>query len=410
MRILIVTEMWPPYSSAFVAEQVKSLAPHISITVAVLTPDPPALPRYRSMRSPLAQMSEGPHRLPELREQVLVYYLRYRTIPELGKYLNSLQAWRALARFLRLQHQNFDLIHAHFAYALGYAAARAGRRFNLPVVVTAHGSDINFYTRRTLRNWAAAGFTIWGVRHASAVTVVSADLKKKVLALNVPADRITIIPAGIRETIFFPRGEKKSLRQQLRLAEKDVLLLFVGNLLPVKGLEFLLTAFAHVGKQRSGVKLVVVGSGKLESSLKQLAQKLGLERNLTWAGKKSHEEIPLWMNAADFLVLPSLSEGYPMVVLEALACGTPVIASRVGGIPEILVSPDFGVMVPSRDSDALAHAILAAVEQKWDTGKLVAYAHANTWTERAQRFLKVYQNVLAPRAENRVCLTTDFGL
>jgi glycosyltransferase involved in cell wall biosynthesis len=143
----------------------------------------------------------------------------------------------------------------------------------------------------------------------------------------------------------------------------------------------------------------------LESSLKQLAPAVGIERNIIWAGRKPHAEIPIWMSAANFLILPSLSEGYPMVVLESLACGTPVIASRVGGIPEILVSDDFGTMVQPRDSEALTQAILNAIDKKWDSAKLVAYAHANTWTERAQRFMKVYQDVL--KTEGEAHRTTD---
>jgi len=393
MKILLVTEMWPPHSGTFVVEQIKSLAPFISIVVVVLVPSPPDWPRYRSRRSPLTEMPEGPQKMPELGKQVAVYYLRYGTIPELGKYLNSGRAYRVLIKFLQ-QHQSFDLIHAHFAYILGYAAVRAGRQLHIPVVVTAHGSDVNYYTRRTPNNWAAAWPTIWGLRHAAAVTVVCEDLRKKVLSLKVPAERTTIIPAGVRENIFFPRGEKTALRQQLKLSEKDATLLFVGNLIPVKGLKFLFQALAQVCQKRSHLKLIIIGGGELETALKKLAQTLGIEQNIVWAGRKPHAEIPLWMSAANLLVLPSLSEGYPMVVLESLACGTPVIASRVGGIPEILVSPDFGAMVPSRDSEALAHAILDAVGKNWDQTKLVAYARANSWTERAQKFLQVYQNVL----------------
>ena len=393
MRILIVTEMWPPHSGTFVVEQIKSLAPFISITVAVLVPCPPDWPRYHSRRSPLTAMLEGPQHMPESGDQVSVYYLRYQTIPELGKYLNSRQAYHILAKFLQ-EHKDFDLIHAHFAYVLGYAAVRAGQNLRLPVVVTTHGSDINYYTRRTLNNWTAAWPTIWGLQHANAVTVVCEDLRKKVFSLNIPNERITIIPAGVRENIFFPRGDKRVLRQQLKLSEKDMILLFVGNLISVKGLKFLFTALVQACKRISSIKLVIIGGGELENSLKKLAQTVGIAQNIIWAGRKPHAEIPLWMSAADFLVLPSLSEGYPMVVLESLACGTPVIASRVGGIPEILVSPDFGIMIPSHDSEALAQAIFAAAEKKWDHAKLASYAKANTWAERAERFLQVYQGLL----------------
>ncbi|MDZ7290121.1 MAG: glycosyltransferase family 4 protein [candidate division KSB1 bacterium] len=399
MRILFVTELWPPHSGSFILEQVKAIAPFVSATVAVLVADPPQLSRYRSRRSSFPENSGAPHSIPNLREEVKVHFLRYRTIPELGRYLNSILAFRALLRFLCQKKERFDLIHAHFAYTVGFAAARVGQKFGIPVVVTVYGSDINFYTRRTLRNFVAAHFTIWGLRHATAVTAVSIELKRKLLTLKVPNERITVIPFGIRSSVFYPRGEKHLLRRQMQLPETGILFLFVGNLVPVKGLEFLLNAFADVCRRLPATTLIIIGSGELEAVLKRRVFALGIDKQVIWPGRKPHEEIPFWMSAADFLVLPSLSEGYPNVILEALACGTPVIASRVGGVPEILVSPDLGIMVPPGDSEALAQAMLAAGEKNWDSQKLVDYAHANTWDECAQRYLKLYHRLLEQSAK-----------
>jgi glycosyltransferase involved in cell wall biosynthesis len=306
-----------------------------------------------------------------------------------------MQAFRALRRFLHGKRERFDLIHAHFAYVAGYAAVRAGRRFRIPTIVTVHGSDVNYYTRRHPRNWAAALATILGLRHATAITAVSNDLKNKVAALGVPDYRITVVPDGIDESVFFPRGERTALRRQLQLPETATVFLYVGNFARVKGLEFLLQAFASVRAHLPRAILVMVGKGELEVELKEHAQISGISQHVIWAGRKPHAEIPLWMSAADLLVLPSLSEGYGLVILEALACGTPAIASQVGSVPEILISDELGVMVPPSNSEALARAMLEAVGKSWDTKKLVAYAHANTWAERAPHFLKVYQSVLA---------------
>jgi glycosyltransferase involved in cell wall biosynthesis len=394
MRVLFVTELWPPHGGSFVFEQVKSVASHVSVTVVVLIPHPPNLSRYRSQRSRFANKSEAP----ELEHTISVYYLRYRTIPELGKYLNSAQAFRALARFLRRHNEQFDLVHAHFAYTTGFAAVRAGRNFSLPVMVATYGSDINFYTKRTPQNFAAALFTIWALRHATAITALSKDLAAKIAALGISHRQITVIPLGIRETIFFPRGEKTMLRRQLQLPTAGPLFLFAGNWVPVKGLNYLFEAFARVCQQLQEAKLIMIGSGELQPLLKRQAQKIGIVNQIIWIGQKAHAEIPLWMSAADFLVLPSLSEGYGLVALEALACGTPVIASRVGGIPEILTSNDFGILVPPRDSEALARAMLEAAGRKWEMKKLVDYAHAHTWSKQTQDLLKLYQNVMKQRA------------
>jgi len=408
MRVLFVTELWPPHGGSFVFDQIKSISSFVSATVVVLIPHPPRLSRYRSLHSWFVDKSAEP----KLECGIPVYYLRYGTIPELGKYLNSMQASRSLAQFLRHRRERFDLIHAHFAYTAGFAAVRAGKRFDLPVIVATYGSDINFYTRRNLKNLAAALFTIWGLQHATAITALSNDLAAKIAALGVSGPKITVIPLGIQETIFFPRGEKSMLRRQLQLPDDGRLFLFVGNWVPVKGLTFLFEALAQVYRKFPAARLVMIGHGKLEPLLKQQTQHLRIEKQIIWAGPKPHAEIPLWMSAADFLVLPSLSEGYGLVVLEALACGIPVIASHVGGIPEILLSNDLGMLVPPRDSEALTRAMLNAIDKKWETKKLVEYAHTRTWSAQTQKLLQVYQNVLEQRAEGieqRATDNCDFG-
>jgi glycosyltransferase involved in cell wall biosynthesis len=145
----------------------------------------------------------------------------------------------------------------------------------------------------------------------------------------------------------------------------------------------------------------MVGQGELEIDLKQYAKSFGVDQYVIWAGRKPHEEIPLWMSATDFLVLSSHSEGYGLVILEALACGTPVIATCVGGVPEILVSPALGMMVQPGDREALAHAMSEATNKSWDKNKLMAFVQTNTWAERTQHFLKVYQSVLKQKTSSK---------
>jgi len=401
MRVLIVTEMWPPNSGSFVFEHVRALADFARIDVVVLVSVPPSLRRYQKFQSSLAALAHqaGPHRMPELGPQASIYYLPYRTIPEISKYINSWQALRSLVNFLRRRLERFDLIHAHFAYTAGFAAAWAGKRFRIPVVITAHNSDIHVYSRRRPRNFVAALFTIWGLRHVAALNVVSADLAKKVLALGVPEHKIAVIPVGVPASIFYRRGEKKIIRRQLGLSENAIIFLFVGYFIARKGGQFLLRAFADVcrrlpAEKAAKMSLLMIGNGELETDWKQLAKNLEIERQIIWPGAKPNSEISAWMNAADFLVLPSLGEGTPTVLMESLACGTPVIASRVGGVPEILISPDFGTIVPPGDSDALANAMFEAIAKPVDTKKISRYGQTHTWDERIKRLLNLYQNVL----------------
>lgn len=389
MRVLIVTELWPPHGGSFVFDQVKALAPFVAISVVVLVAQPPKLLCYRNHLSYFGGKTGGQ----ELEHDIPVYYVHYRTIPELSRYLSSVKAFHALRRFLLHQQERFDIIHAHFAYIAGFAAVCAGQRFHIPTIITVHGSDINYYTRRTLRNLVAALYTIAGLRCATAIIAVGKDLKNKVSKLGVPSNRIIVVPDGIEQSVFFPRGEKRILREQLRLPQEELLFLYVGNFTRVKSLDTLLNAFARIRVRIPHATLVMVGDGELETELKQYATVLGIIERIIWAGRMPHKEIPYWMSAADFLVLPSLNEGYGLVILEALACGIPAIASQVGGILDILVSPDLGIMFSPGDSVALANAMFVAIDKTWNPNTLVNFAHANTWAVRVKDILQLYQNI-----------------
>jgi glycosyltransferase involved in cell wall biosynthesis len=243
-----------------------------------------------------------------------------------------------------------DVVFAPWAYPDGYAAVELARQAGLPVVVQVHGSDI-----RQLRQFPArrAG-TALAVSKAQGVIAVCRDLASGVIALGAAPQRVRVIIDGVDRTRFSP-GCKRQAQDRLELPADVRHLLFVGNLVPVKGIDVLLDACRRLPSDERW-QLHLIGEGPQRLALQRQAKALGIEQHVTFHGALAHEQLPDWFRAADLLVLASRSEGVPNVLLEAMACGLPFVASQVGGIPEI-AGLGASALVPPERPDALAAAM-----------------------------------------------------
>jgi glycosyltransferase involved in cell wall biosynthesis len=258
---------------------------------------------------------------------------------------------RALAEFRP------DLVFAPWAYPDGWAAVQLGHGTGLPVVIQVHGSDILGLSRYPRRSRG----TVEALRQADAIVAVSRDLMERVVALGADARRVRVIYDGVDTELFHP-GPRDEARVRLarELELRGPVVLFIGNLVPVKGLEVLIDAFVRLAGQGVAFTGLLIGQGPLRSRLESQVTRRGLRDRVRLLGPRPHEQLPDWYRAADLFVLPSHSEGVPIVLLEAAACGTPYVASRVGGIPEIAhLGPSR--LVPSGDAEALAEAIQFAL-------------------------------------------------
>lgn len=212
------------------------------------------------------------------------------------------------------------------------------------------------------------------------------------MLLGVSSDKLHVIPNGYNERLFKPIPSDL-IRKKLALPFNKRIILSVGNLVDIKGHTYLIDAMSIVLKKEADVILVILGSGPLMERLRKKVDKLGLNGRILLLGRRPHDEYPMWMNASDIFVLPSLGEGFPTVIPEALACGKPVIGTRVGGVPEALADPNVGILVDSRDSLALANAILTALKKKWQTEIIVNYAKRYSWGKIVEKILEIYQAV-----------------
>jgi len=312
---------------------------------------------------------------------------RFWTVPKLLKTFDaSLMAYFSHTAFKAAFNGKPDLVHAHYAYPDAAAAAILANRARLPLVVTCHGSDINFLARESDRKM----HIVQTLRQAAAVITVSADLHDKVMALGVPPDRIWTIPNGVDVSVF-ELGDKSQARSKLELDDSSPLLLAVGRLEPVKGYDRLLRALVHLPHAR----LILAGQGSLRQSLERLATSLGINSRVHFAGDVPHHKLATYFQAADLLVISSHSEGWPTTIHEALACGTPVVAPAIGGIPDALADPNLGVLIDTGEPDNLAQGIRQAMNTSWTPSNLHKAAALHDWLSIAAKHVQLYENILA---------------
>ncbi len=294
-------------------------------------------------------------------------------------------------KFIQKKGINFDLIHAHFIYPHGYAGVKLGEKFDIPVVITAHGFDVYDLPFRD-EGWKRK--IKWVLNQTSHVITVSQSNKKILVEkLGVNENKLSVIPNGFSSKLFYPIINNATIRQSLSLPLDKKIILNVANLYPVKGHRNLIEAVKDLVKYRKDVLCIIIGDGILRGDLKAQIKKLNLENYFKLVGPKPHGEISLWMNAADLFVLPSLSEGNPTVMFEALGVGLPFVGTKVGGVTEIITSEDYGFLCGSFYPKDLTEKILIALDKDWNREKILDYAKQFTWENIAKDIMGIYTSI-----------------
>lgn len=283
------------------------------------------------------------------------------------------------------------LVHCHWTICglVAYLAVPRG----CPVVLSVRGSDINLLSG----GWMGR-LNRWIYRRVDMVVAVSRDIAARLREAGVPADKVRVVYNGV-DPRFCP-GDQAGARAGLGLPPDAFVVLFVGMLVPVKGLEVLLRALA--GLRDPQLYLALVGGGPQEESLRQQAADLALSAQLRFAGSRPTDEVPTWMQAADLLVLPSFSEGRPNAVLEAQACGLAVAATRVGGTPELVEDGVSGVLVESGDPEQLGAAIARLKANPEERRRLAEEGRRRaagfSWEASARQVRQIYDELLGRQA------------
>jgi glycosyltransferase involved in cell wall biosynthesis len=275
-----------------------------------------------------------------------------------------------------------DVVLASWAYPDGWAAAQLAREAGLPVAIKVHGSDVLLLESRSAR----CRRTLEALQHADAVVAVSRHLAHRVAELGVRQDQISVVYNGVNTGLFSP-GYRASARLRLGVETNAPLVLYVGNLLPVKGVDVLLDACLRLARSGALFQCCLIGQGPMHREIERRIDGSGLRDPVKLMGPRPLEQLPDWYRAANVLAVPSRSEGVPNVALEAMACGTPVVASDVGGIPEVV---DRQSLVPPENPQALAEAIENVLTKTPPAGEFIPM----TWEQSAAKLAAVLESTI----------------
>jgi glycosyltransferase involved in cell wall biosynthesis len=274
----------------------------------------------------------------------------------------------------------------------GFAAVLLGREFRIPVLCTAHGSDIYDYP---FRNRATMWATRWTVKRVDGLVAVNSNLKSRIAALG-RSGPVTVSYNGADQQVFSQQS-RSAARAKLGIPASKKVVVFVGYLCPEKGLEHLLAAMKQL--VNDDTILYLVGDGVLREQLQAQAVRFDLGNTCVFVGQRPHSEIAAWLSAADCFVLPSVAEGFPLVIVEAMASRAPIVATAVGGIPEIVRHEHTGLLVPPRDPGALANAMNRILCDRDFADVMAAraklVASRFTWNNNAQQTLAAYKETVA---------------
>ena len=403
IRLLTFSTLYPssvrPGHGIFVETRLRELLRCGQIEVRVVAPVPwffSTDPRYGEY----ARMARTPAR--EIHNGIDVLHPRYLLPPKVGMTLAPLtMALGALAALRRLIAEGFefDAIDAHYYYPDGVAAALLARHFGKPFTVTARGTDLNLIPQYTLprkmMQWAAS-------RAAASIGVCSA-LVDVLRGWKISPERLHVMRNGVDLQRFHPVPQDMA-RAGLGL-DGSPLMLSVGYLVERKGHHIAIDALARLLPTHPEARLVIIGDGEERAKLLNLCQRLGVENRVTFTGALPNADLFRWYSAADVMILASSREGWANVLLESMACGTPVVAARIWGTPEVVADDVAGRLVDRREGGAFAETISQLLLSYPDRASVRAYAEKFSWQNTTDAQLALFEQIANLKRGSCTCVT-----
>ncbi|MCX6639765.1 MAG: glycosyltransferase [bacterium] len=382
MKVIVISHLWPrsqaPHLGVFVAEQVVALSKLCDLSVVV--------PIDRTFRREEVKFREVVKGFPEFRRRthpelatvpgIALSTVSYRS--PLRREGHELNAAQRLADSLRtVDIKGVDLIHAHTLFPDAIAASLWLRDKSIPLAVTAHGSDVHSVRPGVLKILPRS------LERADAIIPVSGFLRERLISFGANSEKLHVIPNG------FPADHFSAPITVERDPNK---IAFLGRLTDIKRIDLLIRALALLDAK---ITLQIAGDGPLRKKLEMLVNNLGLTKRVTFLGMLGRDQIPTFLSSVALLVLVSQREGWPTVVFESFACGTPVLATSVGGLPEAIASPNLGVLVPEDVTPRrLAAELRTALQRNWDRQTIRLYAREYAWDKIAVRTFELYRQII----------------
>jgi glycosyltransferase involved in cell wall biosynthesis len=385
-HFLVVSTLYPNKiqirHGIFVESRIKHLRQTGKVELKVIAPVPwfPVKSRWFAAYSKFVDVPEF-----EIREGIEVYHPRYIVIPKIGMLITPLfLAFSVFRQIRKIEKQGFgfDFIDAHYFYPDGVAAAIVAKLLNKALLITARGTDINVIANLNL----PGKMIIWASKIARFNLAVSEPLRQKMLAIGIEPDSTVVSRNGVDLTLFKPLI-RDEVRAKWQVTGK--LLISVGNLIELKGHHIILEALASL----PDFNLFIVGKGDWQTQLLKLADDLQVHDRVRFVGEILQNELAELYTCADALVLASSREGWPNVLLEAMACGTPVIATDAGASREIVQAAEAGVICENRSSESVVAAVGQLFADYPDRSKTRQYAEKFSWDETTQGLLQIFSQL-----------------
>lgn len=389
MNILTYTTLFPnladPNLGVFVRNRLRHLVASGKVNARVVAPVG-WFPFKHGIFGKYARFASAPDR--ENQDGLGVYHPRFPIVPKIGmNWTPDFLAAFSKRTIRKLIQSGFDidLIDAHYFYPDGVAAAKLKKWLNKPLVITARGTDINLIPRYKKPRQRI----LYAAEAADAIITVCAALKDALIDLGVDESKITVLRNGVDLQMFKPAYNRQFLRHKLRMY--NTTLLSVGRLDENKGHHLVIEALAEL----PGIDLVIAGIGEEEAALRRLVSEHGLGTRVTFLGAVSQRKLCDYYAAADTLVLASSREGWANVLLEAMACGTPVVATRVWGTPEVVTKPEAGILCESRTVESLATSISRLFTNYPDREATRRYAEQFSWDATTAGQLDIFNHLIS---------------
>jgi teichuronic acid biosynthesis glycosyltransferase TuaC len=389
LNIALITPLLPvphdPSSGRYIYEIALALSKLANVKVFLQKLRYPRLPGMRPKSYLYGELDDS-YSL----EGIDVRALSYPAVPGLTRAINGWSASRVLMPHVKAAKP--DVVLAYWVYPDGDAAIKVARALGVPCAVGALGSDIH------VRSGISERLTKRVIAQCDALLTVSETMRSYAIErFGAQPQRTHTITNGFN-TAVFKVVPKEAARQELTMPPDAKLIVYVGRVVREKGLIELLSAFEQLATQDPKLRLAILGDGQMKNELDQMIAASKHGAAMSALGAVSHAQVAQWIAASDLLTLPSWSEGYPNVVVEALACGRPVVATRVGGIPEI-VDDAGGVLVPPKDAAALQTALEYALNRQWDA-QAIAARMQRTWDDVAQETLDICNRLVSQRQQH----------
>ena len=385
IKVAVVTAHYPsstrPTDGRSAYQTLRALP--LSVDVQVFYPNPAHLSLFKSRRNGRSNPGDSYNPPPDVK----VNYFDYPVLPLISRPFNGWMAARALLPHVRTFAP--DLILSYFIYPGAFAALQIGRALSIPVVAGGVGSDVH-----SICDPISALHSRTVMQEVDFLFTVSEDLRKKAIGMGASPERTRSLLNGCDLSVFHVRNRLEA-RGKLHIEQASEAVVYIGRMDVKKGLRELVEAAAALHPQRPNLHVYMVGEGPDKPLIESAIQSNNATSFVHAPGACTFDEVADWMTAADLVTLPSYMEGCPNVVLEALACGRPVVATNVGGIPEIM-NVNCGQLVPPRDSPALARALAEVLDRTWDAEAISAHC-SRSWSEVAGELLDIFESLVSKR-------------